>query len=340
MGYPMTGLDRVSMPKIAVVLPAYNEALTIAQCIESFHAALPDATFCIVNNRSTDPTADIARQTLRALGCSGTVIDEPRPGKGCAVRRAFLEIDADYYVLADADMTYPAWQVMALLQPVIAGEADMVVGDRLSNGQYAAQNSRVFHGVGNALVKALVNKLFGANLQDIMSGYRAFSRAFVKTYPIMVDGFEIETDMTLHALDKRFRITEVPVDYVDRPEGSYSKLNTFSDGMRVLKTISRILRFYRPLVFFGSLGLIFALLGLIAAIPVFNDWFVARYIYHVPLAILATGLELTALLFMSVALILDTIVYNEKCSFERSLLKDYRQPRHSETSFGPTDQAG
>lgn len=196
-----------------------------------------------------DSTESLARETLERLKCHGGVINEPRAGKGNAVRRAFIEIDADIYILADADMTYPAFQAHDLITPIVNGTADMVVGDRHSAGHYAAENKRAFHGFGNCLVRDLVNKLFGAKLADIMSGYRAFNRRFVKNYPILVEGFEIETDMTLHALDKRFRILEVPVEYRDRPEGSFSKLNTFRDGMRVINTITTVLRYYRPLAF-------------------------------------------------------------------------------------------
>lgn len=236
--------------KVAVVLPAYNEEQTIAAAIEDFHQALPDAAVWVINNRSSDATEQTALDTLTRLGCKGGVVNERRPGKGNAVRRAFLDIDADIYILADADLTYPAAQAHELMAPVIAGEADMVVGDRHSSGRYATENKRALHGFGNRLVRDLVNKLFHSDLADIMSGYRVFNRRFVKSYPVLVEGFEIETDMTLHALDKRFRIVEIPVDYRDRPAGSFSKLNTLRDGARVLGTIGNVLRYYRPLFFF------------------------------------------------------------------------------------------
>ncbi len=308
------------MNQIAVILPAYNEEKTIAATIEDFHQALPDAAVWVINNRSSDATEQKALDTLTRLGCNGGVINERRPGKGNAVRRAFLDIDADIYILADADMTYPADQAYELMAPVIAGEADMVVGDRHTSGRYAAENKRVLHGFGNRLVRNLVNKLFRANLADIMSGYRVFSRRFVKSYPILVEGFEIETDMTLHALDKRFRIVEIPVYYRDRLAGSFSKLNTLRDGARVLSTIGNILRYYRPLVFFGGGAVLFALLGLIAGIPVIEDWINERYIRHVPLAILATGLEIIAIILTAIGLILDSITNQDKRNFERELL--------------------
>lgn len=239
--------EQISVPvTVAVVLPAYNEELTIEATIRAFHDALPEAAVWVINNRSSDATESIARATLSALGCLGGVLNEARKGKGNAVRRAFLEIDADIYVLADADLTYPAERARDLMAPVIEGHADMVVGDRHSAGHYAAENKRALHGFGNRLVRNLVNRLFNADLADIMSGYRVFSRRFVKNYPILVEGFEIETDLTLHALDKRFRIVEMPVEYRDRPEGSLSKLNTVSDGARVLFVIMQILRHYRP----------------------------------------------------------------------------------------------
>lgn len=310
-----------TMHNIAVVLPAYNEEQTIAGTIEEFHTALPSATIWVINNRSTDSTEQTALGTLSRLKCGGGVINEKCPGKGNAVRRAFLDINADIYILADADLTYPANQVHDLMVPIIAGEADMVVGDRHSSGHYAVENKRALHGFGNRLVRDLVNKLFDADLADIMSGYRVLSRHFVKNYPILVEGFEIETDMTLHALDKRFRIVEIPINYRDRPAGSFSKLNTLSDGARVLKIIANILRYYRPLVFFGGAAIIFAALGFIAGMPVIEDWIREQYISHVPLAILATGLEIVSIVFAAVGLILDSITHQDKRNFERDRLR-------------------
>jgi glycosyltransferase involved in cell wall biosynthesis len=309
------------MCNVAVVLPAYNEELTIAGTIEDFVAHVPEAEIWVVNNRSSDATESVARNTLDKLGVKGGILNERRPGKGNAVRRAFLELNADVYILADADMTYPAERVRELMAPVLAGEADMVVGDRHSAGHYAAENKRPMHGFGNTLVRDLVNRLFNAKLADIMSGYRVFNRRFVKSYPILVEGFEIETDMTLHALDKRFRIVEIPVNYRDRPAGSHSKLNTLRDGARVLNTITNILRYYRPMVFFGLMSGCCALLGLLAAVPVFDDWFREHYIHHVPLAILATGLEIVAIVLVAVGLILDSIAHQDKRNFERGLLE-------------------
>ena len=308
------------MKSIAIILPAYNEALTISKVIQEFHSAMPDANIYVVDNNSSDATHQLALKTFKDMGILGRVIREPRQGKGNAVRRAFLEVDADVYVMVDADLTYPASRLKDLIDPVVQGEADMVVGDRHSLGGYRQENKRHFHSFGNALVTTLVNRLFRAQLVDIMSGYRVFSRKFVKNYAILVEGFEIETDITLHSLDKRYRIKEIPIEYQDRPQGSVSKLNTFSDGAKVLFTIFQILCYYRPLFFFGTIGIFFGILGLVAAIPVFDDWITHRIIYHVPLAILAASLELLAALTISVSLILNSITRQYRMKCERDLL--------------------
>jgi glycosyltransferase involved in cell wall biosynthesis len=302
--------------KLALLLPAYNEEQTVEATIRSFHAFLPHASIWVIDNCSTDATQTIARSTILSIGCSGGVLFEGRKGKGNAVRCAFRAVEADVYVLADADSTYPAEQAPALIDLILNNVADLVVGDRISSGYYDSQNKRYLHGFGNRLVRFLVNSLFKASLNDIMSGYRVMSRRFVKSYPILVEGFEIETDMTLHALDKRFRIKEIPVSYYNRPVGSASKLSTFSDGFRVIFTIMNILRYYKPLVFFGGLGICISALGFIIAIPVFDDWLQYRYIYHVPLALLSTGLEIVAVLMLTVGLILDSISHHNKLSFE------------------------
>lgn len=308
--------------EIAVILPAYNEELTIRAAILAFHKMLPEAAIWVVNNRSTDTTELIAEATLAELGCAGGLLNEYRQGKGNAVRRAFLEVDADVYILSDADLTYPAERVKELMEPVIEGRADMVVGDRHSDGHYALENKRALHEFGNHLVRNLVNRLFSADLQDIMSGYRVFNRRFIKNYPILVEGFEIETDMTLHALDKRFRIIEIPIAYLDRPEGSVSKLNTFSDGTKVIFIIAQILRYYRPLLFFGGISAILFSFGLFAGYPVIVDWLVYSYVYHVPLAVLAAGLEISAIMAIGIGLILDSITHQNKMLFERTLLAE------------------
>ncbi len=305
---------------IAIILPAYNEELTVDGTIKSFNRELPKAAIWVINNNSSDATEEVAFNAINVLGCAGGVINEPRQGKGNAIRSAFRKIEADIYILADADMTYPAEMVSKLMQPILDGRADMVVGDRHTYGDYEKENKRRFHGVGNWLVRLLVNGLFKASLVDIMSGYRVFNRNFIKLYPILVEGFEIETDMTLHALDKRFQIVEIPIQYKDRPQGSFSKLNTIADGLKVISTICNILRYYRPLYFFGCLSFASGLLGLIAAIPVIQDYLYFSYIHHVPLAILATGLEVSAFLFFSIGLVLDSMAHHERLSYERHLL--------------------
>jgi glycosyltransferase involved in cell wall biosynthesis len=319
-------------PSIAVIVPAFNEARTIGDTLRDFHAALPDALLVVVDNNSSDGTGALARATLAALGAHGRVITEPRQGKGSAVRRAFHDTDADLYLLVDADTTYPAQQARALLQPILDGEADMVVGDRISSGHYDQQNRRPLHGIGNRMVRTLVNRIFGAALRDIMSGYRAMSRTFVRHYPLLVRGFEIETDMTMHALAHRFRIVEIPIAYRDRPAGSTSKLNTLGDGTRVLFTIVQILRYYRPLAFFGTLGLVAMCAGLLAGWPVLQDWFLYRFIYRVPLAILASALQVIALLLVSIGLVLDGLVRQYDREFELALLRNIAPPARADAS--------
>lgn len=306
--------------KIAIVLPAYNEEVTISDTIKSFHAQLPGADIYVVNNNSNDNTETLAKKTMEEIGCPGRILIEPSQGKGNAIRRAFMEVEADIYVLADADMTYPAEQVWDLINPVLENRADMVVGDRHSGGDYQRENKRRLHNFGNKLVKSLVNMLFKQKLNDIMSGYRVFNRKFVKNYAILVEGFQVETDITLYAAHNRFRIMEVPIKYKDRPEGSTSKLNTLSDGARVLITISQILRYFKPLIFFTAISAVFVILGLIAAIPVMEDWVTSRYIHHVPLAILATGLEIVAVISFGIGMTLDSIVHLSRLDFERALL--------------------
>ena len=305
--------------RVAIILPAFNEQSTIVPTIRAFHEALPGAEIVVVDNNSSDETAALALEAFAMLGAEARLIKETRQGKGYAVRRAFTDVRADIYVLADADMTYPADRVRDLIRPIVADDADMVVGNRLAAGRYAEENKRPLHNMGNRLVLAMVNHLFHATLGDIMSGYRALSRSFVAHYPILVEGFEIETDMTLHALDKRFRVAEIPIEYSARPIGSVSKLRTFTDGRRVLSTILKVVRYYRPMLFFGVAALAFASAGLLAAIPVISDWINYQYIYHVPLAILSTGLEILASLSLAVGLILDSVVHLERLAYERDL---------------------
>lgn len=323
----MIDLQSGKHKQIAIILPAYNEEITIAQTIKEFHHQLPNCAIYVINNNSSDRTHFVAESTFNELGISGSVIFEGRQGKGNALRRAFLEVDADIYVLADADLTYPASRVHDLIKPVLNNQADMVVGDRHSGGHYAKENDRRFHGFGNALVQSMVNKFFGAKLVDIMSGYRVFSRRFVKSYPIMVEGFQIETDMTLYALHQRFRIVEIPVEYKDRPHGSVSKLQTLPDGAKVIFTIAQIFRYYRPLRFFGVVSFSLVSLSVLLAMPALTDWLKYRYVYHAPLATLASAIGIVAIMTFGVGLILDTVVHLQRMASDLHLLNNYTSGR-------------
>ena len=304
------------MDKIAVLIPCYNEALTIAKVVRDFRWALPEAEIYVYDNNSTDDTAMIARS-------EGAIVrHEYQQGKGNVVRRMFSEVEADVYVLVDGDDTYPADHIMDMILMLKNRNLDMVYGDRLSNGIYTSENKRLFHNFGNNLVKTLINWLFHASVTDIMTGYRVFSGRFVKNYPVMCDGFELETEMTLHALDKRFSIEPYPIEYRDRPEGSTSKLNTVSDGWKVLKTIAGIFKDYKPLMFFGICSIAVAVLGLLCGLPVISEYLREGYIHHVPLSILAASLELFALNLLVCGLILDTVVKNDKKNYELRLVEN------------------
>jgi len=299
--------------KTAVLLPCYNEEKTIEKVIRDFQKELPQAEIYVYDNNSKDRTRELAQ-------AAGAIVKrESRQGKGNVVRSMFRDIDADVYIMADGDDTYPAEFVHVLLQPIFDHEADMVIGDRHSNGSYSEENKRPLHNLGNHLVKTLINKLFSANLDDIMTGYRAFNRRFVKNIPVQSEGFEIETEMTLHALDKRFAIVEIPIDYRDRPEGSFSKLNTFKDGIRVLKTVFWIFKDYKPLAFFCSLALLFFLLGLIVGIPVIREYVFTHSVAKIPSAILAVGLMVLSTISLTSGFILDTIVKQHKDHYELML---------------------
>ncbi|MEQ9366660.1 MAG: glycosyltransferase family 2 protein [Leptospirales bacterium] len=302
--------------RIAILIPAYNEELTIAPCIKDMHRHCPEAEIVVINNNSGDATEKIARETLGKLKCPARVINEYAQGKAYAIRRAFQIVDADVFVMTDADTTYEGSDLSRLLEPVLAGRADMVVGDRHATGAYKAENKRSFHGFGNHLVKGIINILFRSDLHDIMSGYRVLSGKFVKLFPILSAGFEIETEMTLHALDKRYRIVEIPIQYKDRPAGSFSKLNTFRDGFRVLSYIFTIFRYYRPFIFFASLGALFFISSLAAGFPVVAEYIQTRFVAHVPLAILSTGLMILSVLSFAIGLILDALAKIHRTQYE------------------------
>lgn len=300
--------------KIAVLIPCYNEEITIRKVIEDFKRELPEADIYVYNNNSKDKTYEIA------MSCGATVRNEYNQGKGNVVRRMFREIDADIYVMVDADDTYPAEFVHKLIEPIKNETADMVVGDRLSNGTYKKENKRKFHNFGNNLVKKAINTAFKANLNDIMSGYRAFNKFFVKNFPVLSSKFEIETEMTLHALDKKFIVKEIPIEYRDRPEGSISKLNTVNDGLKVIKTIVKMYKDFKPRKFFWYIGFIIMLVGLIVGIPVIMEYIQFKYVYKVPSAILATGLEILAIIVLQCGAILDTIVKQHRENYELHLI--------------------
>ncbi len=286
---------------VAVLIPCYNESATIAKVVGDFRAALPEATIYVYDNASTDGTADIA-------AAAGAVVrHESRRGKGNVVRSMFRDVDADCYVMVDGDDTYPAEVAPALIAPIAAGDADMAVGDRISNGSYGAENGRRFHGFGNDLVRWLIRVLYGYSFEDVMTGYRAFSRAFVKTMPVMSQGFQVETEISVWAVDRRWRVADVPVDYRDRPEGSESKLSTYSDGMLVLAAIASLFRDYRPMAFFGWVSVVLVALGLVAGVPVIAEYLDTGYVSKLPSAVLAVALMLCAALSFAAGTILDSV---------------------------------
>lgn len=297
------------MPKVAVLLPCYNESLTIEKVVKDFRAQLPDADIWVYDNNSTDGSGDLAR----AAGAK--VRRVVQQGKGHVVRRMFQEIEADVYVMVDADDTYPADEVQKLIQPILNGEADMVNGDRLSS-TYMTENKRPGHNFGNTLVCTLIRVLWGQRVHDVMTGYRAFSRLFVKSCPVLANGFEIETEMTLHTIDKRMSLIEVPVQYRDRPEGSFSKLNTVSDGFRVLFTIFNLFRFYRPELFFGTVGLVLLLIAGGLFVPVLLDYFQTGLVPRVPTQIFSGFVAIAGLLSFGVGLILGACKKQSDQMFE------------------------
>ena len=252
------------MDKIAVLIPCYNESKTVAKVVKDYKKALPEATIYVYDNNSTDHTDEIARKA------GAKVVYEYKQGKGNVIRSMFRDIDAQCYIMIDGDDTYPAENAREMCDLILEKKADMVIGDRLSS-TYFTENKRPFHNLGNKLVRLLINKLFHNKVKDIMTGYRAFSYDFVKGFPVLSKGFEIETEMTIHAVDKNYHLVEVPVNYKDRPEGSVSKLNTYKDGFKVLKTIATLFKEYRPMAFFGILGTLSLIISLILGIPVMSN---------------------------------------------------------------------
>ncbi|WP_024621568.1 glycosyltransferase family 2 protein [Metaclostridioides mangenotii] len=288
------------MEKIAVLVPCYNEEMTIKSVIADFKNVIPDADIYVYDNNSKDKTTEIAKNE------GAIVVREYRQGKGNVVRSMFRDIEADVYIMVDGDDTYPAKDAYNVAKLVMEGKADMAIGDRLSS-TYFTENKRPFHNTGNKLVRALINKIFKSNIKDIMTGCRAFNRKFVKSFPVLSKGFEIETEMSIHALDKRFLIGEVEIDYRDRPDGSESKLNTFRDGFRVLKTILNLYKDYKPLSFFGGISLILFIIGILAFVPVFLGFIKTGLVAKFPTLIVSIGLITSALVSLACGLILDTV---------------------------------
>lgn len=310
-----------SYASVAVLVPCYNEALTIAKVVDDFHRELPDATVYVYDNNSSDGTADIARE-------HGAVVHiEPRQGKGNVVRQMLRDIDADYYLMVDGDDTYPAEFARDLVDPVIRDEADTVVGDRLSNGTYGSENKRAFHGFGNDLVRSLINLLYGFRYTDIMTGYRSFNRVFAETLPILSPGFQIETELSIHAADKRWRIAQVPIQYRDRPAGSVSKLNTFSDGLRVLGMILSLFKDYKPLGFFSLLAALAFVVGLALGIPVILEFTETGLVERLPTAVAAVAFCGLGALLLVCGLILDTVVKGNRRDWELRVIEVYRRQK-------------
>lgn len=300
------------MSKIAVLIPCYNESQTIEKVIREYHEALPEADIYVYDNNSTDGTDEIARR-------AGAIVRyEYRQGKGNVVRSMFRDIDADCYLMIDGDDTYPAENARQMADLVLEKGVDMVIGDRLSS-TYFTENKRPFHNSGNKVVRYLINKLFNNDVRDIMTGYRAFSRLFVKTFPVLSKGFEIETEMTIHAVDKNFLLEEVPVTYRDRPEGSESKLNTFSDGFRVLRTIAALFREYKPFKFFLCVAAVLWIIAIAFFIPVFVDYLQTGLVLKFPTVIVCGVVATVGALMWICGIILEVIVKKHRQLYELML---------------------
>ena len=297
------------MDKIAVLIPCYNEAQTISKVVADFHKVLPEAVIYVYDNNSQDDTAAIA-------AAAGAVVRyEHQQGKGNVVRRMFREIDAECYIMTDGDDTYPAEFAPEMAQKVLHQQADMVVGDRLSSTYYV-ENKRPFHNLGNLLVRKSINVLFHNSIKDIMTGYRAFSYNFAKTFPVLSKGFEIETEMSIHAVDKNLYVENVIINYRNRPEGSKSKLNTYSDGFKVLRTILRLYRTYKPLSFFSFIAVILLLIGVILFIPIGITYFKTGLVPRFPTLIVCGFLSMAAIQAFFGGLILDVNNRKNRQSFE------------------------
>ena len=304
------------MDKVAVLIPCYNEAKTIRKVVGDFARVIPkeNSTIYVYDNNSTDDTAKIAEE-------AGAVVrKEYQQGKGNVIRRMFREIDAECYIMVDGDDTYPAEYAPEMIKKVLEMKVDMVVGDRLSS-TYFTENKRLFHNFGNSLVRKTINVLFKSDIKDTMTGYRAFSYQFVKSFPVLSRGFEIETEMSIHAIDKNMLLDNVVIDYRDRPEGSESKLNTYSDGIRVLKTILRLFRNYKPLAFFGVSAVFLLFLAFVFFIPVFIQFIKTGLVPNFPTLIVCGFVAIAAIQSFFAGLVLQTIVQKNRQDFEMELLR-------------------
>lgn len=297
------------MDKIAVLIPCYNEAKTIEKVVKDYKKALPEATIYVYDNNSSDNTDKIAKK-------AGAVVRyEYKQGKGNVVRSMFRQIDAECYIMIDGDDTYPAEHARQMCDLILEGKADMVIGDRLSS-TYFTENKRPFHNFGNKMVRFFINKLFKNNVKDIMTGYRAFNYEFVKGFPVLSKGFEIETEMTIHAVDKNYHLVEIPVNYKDRPEGSESKLNTFKDGFKVLKTIAILFKEYKPSAFFNIFSVIFLVFALGFGVPVVVEYYKTGLVPRFPTLIVACIFLIISLLLWITGVILQVIVKKHKQLYE------------------------
>lgn len=308
-------MKKTEEKKIAVLIPCYNESKTVAKVVKDYKKMLPEADIYVYDNNSTDDTDKIAKK-------AGAIVRyERRQGKGNVIRTMFKEIEADCYLMIDGDDTYPAEHAREMVDLVLDDKVDMVIGDRLSS-TYFEENKRPFHNFGNKLVRGLINLLFKSNVRDIMTGYRAFSYDFVKTFPVLSKGFEIETEMTIHALDKNFYLKEIPVQYRDRPKGSESKLNTYSDGIKVLKTIARLFKEYKPMQFFGLFSALFFIITLVFGVPVFVEYFQTGLVERFPTLIFSGFMLIVSLLSLICGIILEVVVKKNRQLFELFLINN------------------
>ena len=305
------------MDKIAVLIPCYNEEKTVEKVVQDARKVLPEAVIYVYNNNSSDRTAELAEK-------AGAVVrNEYMQGKGNVIRRMFREVDAQCYIMVDGDDTYPMEAVPEMVEKVLQHNADMVVGDRLSS-TYFTENKRPFHNFGNSLVRGSINRLFHCNVRDIMTGYRAFSYEFVKTFPVLSTGFEIETEMTIHAVNNNMQIDNVIIEYRDRPEGSASKLNTYSDGVKVLRTIVRLYRDYKPMGFFTVLAALLAILAIIFIIPVLTAYWETGQVRKFPTLIVCGFTMIAALQAFFSGMILSNMSLTNRREFEIQLNQLHR----------------